>query len=89
MSSCFGPIFGGYHQGPITSTGPASFNSASWDWESGPVRLFFKPNQLPPSPLLWIAWVRAVSLLRSGAISTWLLGKGLISFIAFFIVLPI
>ena len=45
MGSCFGPIFGGCHQGPITSTGPASFNPASWAWESGPTRLFFKPNQ--------------------------------------------
>ena len=45
MSSCFGPIFGGFHQGPITSTGPAFFNPTSWAWESGPARLFFKPNQ--------------------------------------------
>ena len=85
MGSCFGPIFGGCHQGPITSTGPASFNPASWAWESGLTRLFFKPNQLPPSPWLRRAWARAVSLLRLGAISTWLLG--LISFIALFIVL--
>ena len=46
MGSCFGPIFGGCHQGPITSTGPASFNLASWAWESGPARLFFKPNKI-------------------------------------------
>ena len=49
MGSCFGPIFGGCHQGPITSTGPASFNPASWAWESGAwesgsARLFFKLN---------------------------------------------
>ena len=89
MGSCFGPIFGECHQGPITSTGLASFNPTSWAWESGLACLFFKPNQLPPSPWLRRAWARAVSLLRSGAISTWLLGKGLISFIALFIVLPI
>ena len=49
MGSCFGPIFRGCHQGPITSTRPASFNHVSWAWESGPARLFFKPNQLPPT----------------------------------------
>ena len=89
MSSCFGPIFGGCHKGPITSTGPASFNHASWALKSGPTCLFFKPNQLPPSPWLRRAWARPVSLLRLGAISTWLLWKGLISFIALFIILPI
>ena len=52
MGSYFGPIFGGCHQGPITSTGPASFNPECWAWESGPARLFFKPNQLPPQPLV-------------------------------------
>ena len=87
MGSCFGPYFGECHQGPITSIGPASFNPVSWAWESGPARLFFKPNQLPLSPWLRRVWARAASLLRSGAISTWLLG--LISFIALFIVLPI
>ena len=46
MGSCFGPIFGGCHQGPITSTGSASFNPARWDWESGPARLFFKLNHI-------------------------------------------
>ena len=46
MGSCFGPIFRGCHQGPITSTGPVSFNPASWAWESGPARLFFKSNQI-------------------------------------------
>ena len=30
MGFCFGSIFGGCHQGPITSTGLASFNPASW-----------------------------------------------------------
>ena len=46
MDSCLGPIFGGCYQGPITSTGPASFNPASWAWESGPARLFFKLNHI-------------------------------------------
>ena len=46
MGSCFGPIFVECHQGLITSTEPASFNPASWAWESGHARLFFKPNQL-------------------------------------------
>ena len=42
------------------------------------MRLFFKPNQLPPSPWLRQAWARAVSFLESGATSTWLLRVGLV-----------
>ena len=45
---------------------------------SGPACLFFKPYQLPPSPCVRYAWARAVSFLVSGAISTCLLGAGLV-----------
>ena len=85
------PILG-LCQVPERFTGLAyksSFNHASWAWESGSARLFFKLNQLPPSPWLRRAWARVVSLIGSGVISTWLLRKGLISFIAIFIVLSI
>ena len=44
----------------------------------GPARLFFKPNQLPPSPWLRRAWARAVSFLESGMASTWLFKVGLV-----------
>ena len=44
----------------------------------GPVRLFFKPYQLPPSPCVRYTWARAVTFLVSGAISTCLLGAGLV-----------
>ena len=56
----------------------SSFNHASrtWGWACWPI--FFKPNQLPPSPWLQRAWARAVSFLKSGATSTWLLRAGLI-----------
>ena len=42
------------------------------------MRLFFKLNQLPPSPWLRRAWARAVSFLESGATSTWPLRAGLV-----------
>ena len=45
---------------------------------SGSARLFFKPNQLPPSPWLRRAWVNAVSFLESGATSTWSFRVGLV-----------
>ena len=45
---------------------------------SGPVRQFFKPNQLPPSPWLQRAWARAVSFLELGATSTWSFMAGLV-----------
>ena len=44
----------------------------------GPARLFFKPNQLPPSPWLRRAWARVVSFLTSGAASTWPFRAGLV-----------
>ena len=44
----------------------------------GPAHLFFKPNQLPPSPWLRRAWARAVSFLESGAASTWPFKAGLV-----------
>ena len=45
---------------------------------SGPARLFFKLNQLPPSPWLRRAWARTVSFFESGAISTWSFRAGLV-----------
>ena len=45
---------------------------------SGPASPFFKPYQLPPSPCVWRAWARAVTFLVSDAISTCLLGAGLV-----------
>ena len=45
---------------------------------SGPVRLFFKPYQLPPSPCVRRACARAVSFLESGVTSTCLLRAGLV-----------
>ena len=45
---------------------------------SGPASPFFKPYQLPPSPCVRCAWVRAVTFLISDAISTCLLGARLV-----------
>ena len=45
---------------------------------SGLERLFFKPNQLPPSPWLRRAWARAISFLESGATSTCPFRAGLV-----------
>ena len=64
----------GWRQGPGCFTGRAS----SLGLASGPASLFFKPYQLPPSPCVRYAWARAVKFLVSGAISTCLLGAGLV-----------
>ena len=61
-------------QEPGRFTEPAYFLSLM----SGFARLFFKPNQLPPSPWLRRAWARAVSFLESGATSTWPFRAGLV-----------
>ena len=45
---------------------------------SGIVSPFLYPHQLPPNPCVRIAWARAVILLITVAISTCLLGNGLI-----------
>ena len=45
---------------------------------SGPTSPFFIPYQLPPSPCVRYAWARAVTFLISGAISSCLLGAGLV-----------
>ena len=58
----------------------SSFNPASLAWGVGLRAYFFKPNQLPPSPWLQRVWARAVSLLESGATSTWSLRAGLVRF---------
>ena len=50
MSSCFGPIFGGCHQGPIATTGPVFnpvFGLASWAC----VPIISNPISCPPQPL--------------------------------------
>ena len=44
----------------------------------GPACLFFKLNQLPPSPWLRQVWARAVSLLESDTASTWPFRAGLV-----------
>ena len=62
----------------IGPTYKSSFNPASWAWGVGLRTYFFKPNQLPPSPWLRRVWARAVSLLESGATSTWPLRAGLV-----------
>ena len=45
---------------------------------SGILGPFLYPHQLPPSPCVRIAWARAVILPATVAISTCLLGNGLI-----------
>ena len=54
----------------------------------GLVRLFLKPNQLPPSPWLRRAWARAVSLLESGVASTWPFKAGLVRSRSYYLILP-
>ena len=49
-----------------------------WGLASGPANPFFKPYQLPPSPCVRRAWARVVTFLVSDAISTCLLGAGLV-----------
>ena len=48
MGSCFGPIFGGCHQGPIASTLPA-FNPVL-GLRLGPAHLLFRTHQLLMMP---------------------------------------
>ena len=45
---------------------------------SGPASPFFNPHQLPPSPCVRCVWARAVTFFVSDAISTCLLGAGLV-----------
>ena len=49
-----------------------------WGLASGPSSSFFKPYQLPPSPCAQRALARAVTFLVLDAISTCLLGAGLV-----------
>ena len=49
-----------------------------WAWRGGPMRLFFKPYQLPSSVCVRWACARAVSFLESDASSTCLLRAGLV-----------
>ena len=64
----------GWRQRPECFNGCAS----SLGLESGPASPLFKPYQLPPSPCVRCAWARAVTFLVSDAISTCLLGAGLV-----------
>ena len=64
----------GWVRGPRCFTGRAS----SFGLVSGPASPFFKPHQLPPSPYVWYAWARALTLLISDVIATCLLGAGLV-----------
>ena len=64
----------GWCQEPGHFTEPAYFLGLV----SGPAPLFFKPNQLPPSPWLRRAWARAVSFLELSATSTWPFRAGLV-----------
>ena len=76
-----GPSLWGLGQGSDRFNGPAyssSFDLASWAWVMGLRAYFLKPHQLPPSPWLQRAWASVVSLLGSGATSTWLLRAGVI-----------
>ena len=59
---------------------PECFNgrTSSLGLASGPASLFFKPYQLPPSPCVRCAWARAITFLVLDAISTCLLGAGLV-----------
>ena len=64
----------GWRQRPECFNGCAS----SLGLTSGPASPFFEPYQLPPSPCLRCAWARAVTFLVLDAISTCLLGAGLV-----------
>ena len=71
----------GLCQEPRRFTGPAyksPFNPASWAWGVGLRAYFSNPISCPPSPCVRYAWARAVTFLVSGAISTCLLGAGLV-----------
>ena len=59
---------------------PECFNgcTSSLGLASEPASPFFKPYQLSPSPCVRCAWARAVTFLVSDAISTCLLGAGLV-----------
>ena len=59
---------------------PGCFNGCtpSLGLASGSASPFFKPYQLPPNPYVRCAWARAVPFLVSDAISTCLLGAGLV-----------
>ena len=57
MSSCFGPIFGGCHQGPIASTGPV-FNLVL-GLRLGPAHLLFQTPSIPDDAFFNQNWVGA------------------------------
>ena len=59
---------------------PECFNgcASSLGLVSGLASPFFKPYQLPPSPCVRCEWARAVTFLVPDAISTCLIGAGLV-----------
>ena len=69
-----GAFFLGWRQRHECFNGRAS----SLGLASGPASPFFKSYQLPPSPCVRCACARAVTFLVSDAISTCLLGAGLV-----------
>ena len=69
-----GPLFWADIEGPGCCMEP----TIPLGLASGLLGPFLYPHQLPPSPCVRIAWARAVILPASVAISTCLLGNGLI-----------
>ena len=63
----------GSNFGPMPGLERLTRFTFSLGFASGPVRLFFKPYQLPPSPCVRRACAKAVSFIESGASSTCLL----------------
>ena len=49
-----------------------------WAWQVGLRAYFSNPISYPPSPCVRYTWARAVTFLILGAISTCLLGAGLV-----------
>ena len=64
----------GLASGPECFVGLAPFLGL----ESGPVSLIFRALSVTPNPCVRRTWARAVTCLASGAISTCLLGAGLV-----------
>ena len=62
------------------SSGPECFGGLApfLGLTSGPVSLIFRALSVAPSPYVRRTWARAVTCLTSGAISTCLLGAGLV-----------
>ena len=77
-SSCFGPNEPGLCLGCCGGAWVWHGAHCSFGLVSGILGPFLYPHQLPPSPCVRTAWVRAVIIPATVAISTCLLGYGLI-----------